>query len=63
MAFEGLIKNKSQNGVYIESLLALRVGQSITVVMPSTQKKKKEIKIHGKVVRTDEDGFGVEFRR
>lgn len=63
MVFEGLIKNKSQKGVYIESLLALPVGQNITVAMPTNGKKEKEIKIEGKVVRVDEAGFGVEFRR
>ena len=63
MVFEGLIKNKSLNGVYIESFLGLQVGQNITVALPSIQKKKKEVKIEGKVVRTDEEGFGVEFRQ
>ena len=63
MVFEGLIKNKSQKGVYIESLLALPVGQNITVAMPSNGKKKKEIKIEGKVVRVDDAGFGVEFQQ
>ena len=63
MVFEGLIKNKSQKGAYIESLLALPVGQNITVAMPTNGKKEKEIKIEGKVVRVDEAVFGVEFRR
>ena len=62
MVFEGLIKNISQEGVYIESLLALPVGQIITVAMPSSRNKKRKIKIEGRVVWINEDGFGVQFR-
>ena len=62
MVFEGLIKNISQEGVYIESFLALPVGQVITVAVPSPRNKKKEIKIEGRVVWIDEDGFGVHFQ-
>jgi hypothetical protein len=59
---EGLIKNISPKGVFIECLLALPIGQNITVVIPrSGQKQGTECK--GKVVWTNKDGFGVEFRQ
>ena len=62
MVFEGLIKNICAQGVFIESLLALPVGQIITVAIPSNpQHRIKDSKIQGMVVWTNEDGFGVEF--
>jgi len=63
MVFEGLIKNISQEGVYIESLLALPVGQSITVAVPSFRRKNTEFKVEGKVIWIDEEGFGVQFQK
>ena len=62
MVFEGLIKNISQQGVYIESLLALPVGQIITVTVPSPRNKKQVIKIEGRVVWINQNGFGVHFQ-
>ncbi len=61
MVFEGLIKNISQDGVYIESLRALPVGQTITGTVPVTRKKNGDIKVEGKVVWINEEGFGVQF--
>jgi len=61
MVFEGLIKNISQDGVYIKCLLGLPVGQSITVAVPSTRRKSEDIKIAGRVVWINADGFGVQF--
>ena len=61
MVFEGLIKNISQEGVYIESLLALPVGQIITVALPVTQKNATEVKVEARVVWTNQEGFGVQF--
>ena len=63
MVFEGMIRNISQEGAYIESLLALPVGQSVTVAVPSPRKKKEDIKIEGRVVWINEDGFGVQFSK
>ena len=63
MVFEGLIKNISQGGVYIESLLALPVGQTITVTVPSTRNKNSDIKVEGKIVWINADGFGVQFQK
>lgn len=60
MVFEGLIKNISPRGVFIESLLVLPVGQIITIAIPSNQ-KHKDTKVEGKVVWTNEDGFGVKL--
>jgi hypothetical protein len=61
MVFEGLIKNISQEGVYIESFLALPVGQNITVALPVTKKNATEVKVEARVVWTNNDGFGVQF--
>jgi hypothetical protein len=61
MVFEGLIKNISREGVYIRSFLALPVGQTITIALPSSRNKNRDIKIEGKVVWINEDGFGVKF--
>ena len=61
MVFEGLIKNISQDGVYIKCLLGLPVGQSITVAVPSTRRKNEDFKIAGRVVWINADGFGVQF--
>ena len=62
MVFEGIIKNISAQGVFIESLLALPVGQIITVAIPSNHHpRSKDSKIEGMVVWTNEDGFGVEL--
>ena len=62
MVFEGLITNISAQGVFIESLLALPVGQIITVAIPPNyHHRSNDSKIEGMVVRTNEDGFGVEF--
>ena len=63
MVFEGMIKNISPEGAYIESLLALPVGQSVTVAVPSARKKKEDIKIEGRVVWINEEGFGVQFQK
>ena len=63
MVFEGLIKNISQGGVYIESLLALPVGQTITVTVPSTRNKNSDIKVEGKIVWINAGGFGVQFQK
>jgi hypothetical protein len=62
MVFEGLIKNISQDGVYIESLLALPVGQTIAVTVPSTRNKNSDIKVEGKIVWINAAGFGVQFQ-
>lgn len=61
MVFEGLIKNISQEGVYIKSLLGLPVGQSITVAVPPSRGKSEDIKIAGRVVWINAEGFGVNF--
>ena len=61
MVFEGMIKNISQEGAYIESLLALPVGQSVTVAVPSPRRKKKDIKIEGRVVWINQEGFGNSY--
>jgi hypothetical protein len=57
--FEGLTKNISPSGVYIEAKGNFEVGQIITLALPF--KTEKEFKIKGEVVRSDERGFGIRF--
>ena len=63
MVFEGMIKNISREGAYIESLLVLPVGQSVKVAVPSPRRKKDDIKIEGRVVWINAEGFGVQFQK
>jgi Tfp pilus assembly protein PilZ len=57
--FEGLTKNVSPSGVYLETKENFEVGQIITLALPL--KNKKKFKIKGEVVWSDRRGFGVRF--
>ena len=57
--FEGLAKNISPSGVYIEAKGNYEVGQIITLALQF--KPEKKFKIIGEVVRSDEIGFGIRF--
>jgi Tfp pilus assembly protein PilZ len=57
--FEGLTKNVSPSGVYLESKENFEVGQIITLAMPF--KNEKKFKIKGEVVWSDGRGFGIRF--
>ncbi len=57
--FEGSIKNISPSGVFIMAEKAFEVGQILTLVLPL--KKGKQIKAKGKIVWTNDEGFGLKF--
>jgi len=57
--FEGLTKNVSPSGVYLEAKENFEVGQIITLALPL--KNEKMFKIKGEVVWSDGRGFGIRF--
>ena len=58
---ECFIKNLGNKGAFIETDLFLPEGNVVTLAVPSV-KKNSGIKLKGKVIWTDQYGFGVEFR-
>jgi hypothetical protein len=57
--FEGSIKNISSSGVFIMSKSTLKVGQTLTLVLPF--KNGKDVKVKGQIVWTNAEGFGIKF--
>ena len=57
--FEGSIKNISASGVFLAAEGTLEVGQTLTMVLPF--KNGKDVKVKGKIVWANEEGFGVKF--
>lgn len=57
--FEGSIKNISSFGAFIMAEKAFEVGQILTVVLPL--KNGKQVKAKGKIVWTNDEGFGIKF--
>jgi hypothetical protein len=57
--FEGSIKNISSSGVFIMSKSALKVGQTLTLVLPF--KNGKDVKVKGQIVWANAEGFGIKF--
>ena len=58
--YEGLVKNISRKGIFIEIHQTFSIGQQLTIVVPFTG-KPKGIKLKGKVVWSSSEGFGLEF--
>ena len=58
---ECFIKNLGNKGAFIETDLFLPEGNVVTVAVPSGA-EKSSFKRRGKVVWTDQNGFGVEFK-
>ncbi len=60
--YQDFINNLSKGGVYIETLSPFRIGQLVSLIfsLPSMQ---KTFKISGAIVRTEQDGIGVKFRK
>ena len=54
------IKNLGSKGAFIETDLFLPEGNVVTVAVPA-HGKESSLKLRGKVVWTDQFGFGVEF--
>ena len=59
---EEFIQNISLDGVFLEMFEPLPIGQEINISIPFSN-REKYIKIKGKVVRSTEEGVGVEFIR
>jgi Tfp pilus assembly protein PilZ len=57
--FEGSIKNISSAGVFVMSKSNFKVGQTLTLVLPL--KNGKDAKVKGKIVWTNDEGFGLKF--
>lgn len=57
--YEGILKDYSRSGLFIESSSPLQVGEEVTVALPYIEDKDDKRK--GQVVRQNEKGFGVEF--
>ncbi len=57
---ECFIKNLGNKGAFIETDLFLPEGNVVTIAVPS-QGQKSSLKLKGKVIWTDQYGFGVEF--
>jgi Tfp pilus assembly protein PilZ len=56
---KGLAKNISPSGVFIETHHRMKVGQTVTLVVPL--KNDRTAKIIGEVMWSRADGFGVNF--
>ena len=57
---ECYIKNLGNKGAFIETDLFLPEGNVVTVAVPASE-QNNSIKRKGKVIWTDQYGFGVEF--
>ncbi len=60
--YEGRIRNISQGGTYIETDGYFTVGQEVTVAGPF-ETDGRECKQHGAIVRKDDRGIGVRFKK
>jgi hypothetical protein len=58
--YEGLVKNISRKGIFIEIHQTFSIGQQLTMVVPLVG-KPKGIKLKGKVVWSSPEGFGLQF--
>lgn len=60
-SYRDFIKDISMEGVFIETSIPFSVGEvlSMTFLLPEYEKK---VKIHGEIVRIDEQGIGVKFK-
>lgn len=60
--YAGNIINISLGGAFVQSLDIFPVGQVLTVVIPFTR-KAATVRRTGKVVWSNSEGFGFEFKR
>jgi CheY-like chemotaxis protein len=58
--YEGLTKNISRGGVFIEIRDKFNVGQSIKLVIPATESKQNILR-KGEVIHHGFSGFGIKF--
>jgi len=59
-AYRDFIHDISAGGLFIETRHALPVGRFISMTFP-VPGRPKELKVKGRVVRTDAEGMGVRF--
>ena len=60
--YKGLMINISRSGVFIETKNKFLFGQTIELVIPNL-KNNKNIRITGWIVRLNQTGIGVSFKR
>jgi Tfp pilus assembly protein PilZ len=60
--FEGVIKNICRSGAFIQSKHKFKVGEKLSVVLPFV-KRENGAMVKGEVIWTDEQGFGVKFKK
>jgi DNA-binding NtrC family response regulator len=58
--YEGLTKNISHGGVFIEIKDKFNVGQSLKLVIPATERRQNILR-KGEVVHSSFSGFGIKF--
>ena len=58
---EGLLKNYSRSGLFINTKASLDIGEIITIALPYV--KNKELKYKGQILRRAAGGFGIELFR
>jgi len=56
----GIVKNKSNSGVFVEAMESFSNDQEITITF-TVPGERKPIKRKGKIVRAGKNGFGVAF--
>ena len=56
---EGRLRDFSKSGLFINSKARLSVGEIITMALPFLSGKK--VKCKGQIMRSTNDGFGIEF--
>ena len=58
--YQDFINNLSNGGVFIETSAPFHVGQSVTLTF-NVPSLNKTFKISGTIIRTEQDGIGVQF--
>ena len=59
---QGIIVNISAGGIYLEPDSPFAVGRKITLTFEHPL-AKKQVKVDGEIVRSDQKGIGVKFNR
>jgi Tfp pilus assembly protein PilZ len=60
--YQDFINNLSNGGVFIETSVPFNVGQSLSLTF-SVPSLNRTFKIAGTIVRTEDDGIGVQFTK
>jgi Tfp pilus assembly protein PilZ len=54
------IKDISESGVFIHTHMPFKIGQEISLTFPLPD-HRRHVKVSGRIVRTNQEGIGVEF--